>query len=73
VNTVDDGKTLIDRKQAMEILGLKPAHFSKVCNGRIKGLKPLPCVRIGRRLLFIRETVWQFARDNEAATCSADR
>jgi hypothetical protein len=54
------------REEAIDRLRLKPAHFSKVVNGKVKGLPPLPCVRIGRRQLFRDETIDQWVLDVEA-------
>jgi hypothetical protein len=56
---------LLTRAEAMKRLRLKPAHFSKLVNGKVKGLPPLPCVRIGRRQLFRAESVEQWIIDVE--------
>jgi len=64
--------SILTREETMARLRLKPAHFSKLVNGRIKGLPPLACLRIGRRQLFRDETVEQWARDVEAQ-CSTVR
>jgi hypothetical protein len=48
---------LLTRKEAMARLRLKASHFSKVVNGRVKGLPKLAAVRIGRRQLFREETL----------------
>ncbi len=45
---------LLTREEAMERLRLKPAHFSKLANGKIKGLPKLACVRIGTSATFPR-------------------
>ena len=57
---------LLDRKEAMAVIRLKAAHFSKLVNGKIKGLPPLACVRIGRRQLFRSETLRRWILDVEA-------
>ena len=56
---------LLTREQTMERLHLKAAHFSKLVNGKVRGLPPLPCVRIGRRQLFRAEAVEQWIIDVE--------
>jgi len=48
---------LLTRTEAMNLLKLKPSHFSKVVNGYIHSIPPIPCVRIGRRQLFRREAL----------------
>jgi hypothetical protein len=47
------------------------AQFSKVVNNKIRGLPPLPHIRIGRRLYFIRESVLLWLRQVESL-CSVD-
>jgi len=64
--------TLLTREETMERLRLKPAHFSKLTNGKIAGLPVLQSVRIGRRQLFRPETVDKWIVDAEAK-CSAVR
>jgi hypothetical protein len=63
---------ILTREETMARLRLKPAHFSKLVNGRIKGLPTLACLRIGRRQLFRDETVEAWVRDVEAK-CSTAR
>lgn len=56
----------------MERLRLKAAHFSKLVNGKVKSLPPLPVVQIGRRQLFREESVQQWIIDVEKMKkCSA--
>jgi hypothetical protein len=62
---------LLTREEAMQRLRLKPAFFSKVTSGKVKGLPPLACVRIGRRQLFRPETVESWIVEVEAKSCSA--
>jgi hypothetical protein len=63
---------LLTREETIVRLRLKPAHFSKIVNGKVKGLPALPCVRLGRRLLFREETIDKWIVDVEAASCSVD-
>ena len=49
----------------MLILRLKPSHFSKLVNGKVKGMPPLPKVQIGRRQLFRPQAVYQWIIDVE--------
>lgn len=63
---------LLTREETMARLRLKAAHFSKLVNGKIRGLPPLPCVQIGRRQLFREEAVQQWIIDVEKTKqCSA--
>jgi hypothetical protein len=63
---------LLTREETMKRLRLKAAHFSKLVNGKVKGLPPLPCVQIGRRQLFREESVQQWIIDVEKSKkCSA--
>jgi len=48
---------LLTREEAMTRLRLKPAFFSKIVNGKVKGLPRLPAVVIGRRQLFRDESL----------------
>ena len=58
----------------MARLRLKAAHFSKLVNGKVKGLPPLPCVQISRRQLFREESVQQWIIDVEKiGKCSVAR
>lgn len=49
--------TMLTRSEAMEMLRLKPAFFSKVVNGKVRHLPQIPYVRIGRRQLFRKESL----------------
>jgi hypothetical protein len=80
--TMDHGHTsesitmsgrLLTREEAMERLRLKPAHFSKVANGKVKGLPRLACVRIGRRQLFREETIARWIVEVENISCNKVR
>jgi hypothetical protein len=54
----------------MARLRLKAAHFSKLVDGKVKGLPPLPCVQIGRRQLFREESVQQWIDVEKTRKCS---
>jgi hypothetical protein len=56
---------LLTREETMGRLRLKAAHFSRLVNGKVKGLPPLPVVQIGRRQLFREESVQQWIIDVE--------
>jgi hypothetical protein len=67
------GDRLLTRDEAMDRLRLKASHFSKLVNGKIKGLPTLPMVTIGRRQLFRAEALDQWILDVENRRCSAAR
>ena len=64
---------LLTRQEAMERLRLKPAHFSKVASGKVKGLPQLASVRIGRRQLFRVETLDRWVVQVEKLSCNEAR
>ena len=66
-------RRLFTRKEAMDRLRLKPAHFSKVASGKVKGLPKLACVRIGRRQLFREETINRWIIAVEEQSCNGAR
>jgi hypothetical protein len=47
--------TVLDLKQTAEYLRISKAHLSNVLNGKVNGVPPLRCARIGRRILIKRE------------------
>lgn len=61
---------LLTREEAMLRLRLKPAFFSKIANGKVKGLPTLPTVRIGRRQLFREEAIERWILEVETKSCS---
>ncbi len=66
------GEVLLERHEAMDRLRLKASHFSKIVNGKVKGLPRLKHVRLGRKLLFREDTLNQWIAEVESASCSAD-
>jgi hypothetical protein len=64
---------LLDRTEAMNRLHLKASHFSKIVNGKIKGLPQLKHVRLGRKLLFREESLSDWIAEVEGLSCSAAR
>lgn len=64
---------LLTREEAMLRLRVKPAHFSKIVNGKVKGLPELKCVRLGRRLFFVETSLERFILEVESQSCKTDR
>lgn len=46
---------VLDLKQTAEYVGISKAHLSNILNGKVNGVLPLRCARIGRRILIKRE------------------
>jgi len=65
------GCKILTREETIAKVRLKAAHFSKVVNGKVRGLPRLACVRIGRRQLFREETVDRWILEVEAQSCNA--
>jgi hypothetical protein len=64
---------ILTREEAMLRLRLKPAFFSKLVNGKVKGVTPPPCLRIGRRQLFAEDSLESWAKELEARSCNEAR
>jgi excisionase family DNA binding protein len=47
-------------KQAAAYLQISKAHLSNVINGKVPGVQPVRCFRMGRRILIKREWVDQW-------------
>lgn len=65
-------EALRNRQEAMDRLRVKPAFFSKIVNGKVKGLPKLRCVRMGRRQLFTDEALDEFIKAVEAMSCRTE-
>jgi hypothetical protein len=48
---------LLSLAEVAEILHVSKAHLSNIVAGRVQGCEPLPALRLGRRLLFRRESL----------------
>lgn len=44
-------------KQAASYLQISKAHLSNVINGKVAGVTPVRCIRMGRRILIKREWI----------------
>ena len=64
---------LLTRSEAMARLRVKSSYFSKIMNGKVKGVTPPPCVRMGRLQHFREESLEQWIIEREGKSCSADR
>ena len=50
------------------ILRLSKATVSKLANGKVRGVKPLPVVRLGRRVLVRKEALFGWLSTNSSTT-----
>jgi excisionase family DNA binding protein len=67
-----DGKRanlpLMSLKETAAYLHVSKAHLSNVINGKVRGVTPVPSIRLGRRILIRREWVDEWL---EIVKCSA--
>ena len=61
---------VLNLAEAAALVRCSRAHLSNIINGKIRGVPRLPSVRIGRRVLFRRETLELWLQQIESATSS---
>lgn len=59
---------VLNLAEAAAFVRCSRAHLSNVANGKIRGVPRLPTVRIGRRLLFRRESLNVWLEELEASS-----
>ena len=57
---------ILNLAEASKLVRCSRAHLCNVINGKVRGIPHLPTVRIGRRVLFRRESLEQWLREVEA-------
>ena len=57
---------VLNLAEAATLVRCSRAHLCNVINGKVRGIPHLPTVRIGRRVLFRRESLEQWLREVEA-------
>jgi excisionase family DNA binding protein len=57
---------ILNLAEAAKLVRCSRAHLCNVINGKVRGIPQLPTVRIGRRVLFRRESLEQWLRELEA-------
>ena len=62
----DSTRNVLTLAEASEFLRCSKAHLCNLANGKVPGLPPLKRVRIGRRVLFRKESLEQWLREVEA-------
>ena len=56
---------ILNLAEAAVFVRCSRAHLCNVVNGKVRGIPRLPTVRIGRRVLFRRESLEQWLREVE--------
>lgn len=59
--------SVLNLAEAATLVRCSRAHLCNVINGKVRGIPHLPTVRIGRRVLFRRESLEQWLRELEAS------
>lgn len=57
---------VLNLKEAAAFVRCSKAHLCNILNGKVRDIPRLPAVRVGRRVLFRRESLEQWLRDVEA-------
>jgi hypothetical protein len=60
--------TVLNLAEAAALVRCSRAHLSNVINGKVPGIPRLPAVRIGRRVLFRRESLELWLQEVESMT-----
>ena len=58
---------VLNLAEAAALVRCSRAHLCSIVNGKIRGIPRLPIVRIGRRVLFRRESLEQWLQQVESA------
>lgn len=56
---------LLTAKETTQRLHITKGQLSKIVNGKVRGIHPIPHVRIGRRHLFRKDALEQWIMDQE--------
>jgi len=59
---------ILNLAEAAALVRCSRAHLSNIVNGKVHGIPRLPTVRIGRRVLFRRESLEQWLQQVESMT-----
>jgi predicted DNA-binding transcriptional regulator AlpA len=59
---------VLNLAEAASLVRCSRAHLSNIINGKVRGIPHLPTVRIGRRVLFRRESLELWLQRVEAAS-----
>jgi hypothetical protein len=62
------GEKILGVKEAAAFLGVSVAHLRNLCDGRVKGTPPIPCVRAGRRRLIRLSVLLRWIEEQEQSS-----
>lgn len=65
---LSDASPLLTLDETAALLRYSKAHASKLTRGKIHGVKPLPAIRLGRRVLVRREDLLQWLSHHASGT-----
>ena len=68
VTAIDVPARVLNLAEAAALVRCSRAHLSNVVNGKVHGIPRLPAVRIGRRVLFRRESLERWLQQVESMT-----
>lgn len=68
VTGIDAAARILNLAEAAALVRCSRAHLSNVVNGKVHGIPRLPAVRIGRRVLFRRESLERWLQQVESMT-----
>ena len=60
-----DRQRILTFSEAAAFLRFSKSHLSNVLNSKVRGIPPMPNIRVGRRVLFRRESLEQWLSNME--------
>jgi excisionase family DNA binding protein len=63
-----DHHTIWTLDETAAFLRCSKAHLSKLIRGKVMGVKPLPAIRLGRRVLVRRDDLFQWLSDRKSGS-----
>jgi|WetSurMetagenome_2_1015567.scaffolds.fasta_scaffold1470333_2 excisionase family DNA binding protein len=63
---------LLTLAEVATMLRISKAHASKLVRGHVRGVTPLPAVRLGRRVIIEREQLFQWLSKNLPGSVRCD-
>jgi excisionase family DNA binding protein len=70
MHTLHDQFDLLTMAEVAKLLHCSKAHVCNAVAGKLRGCRPIPSVRMGRRALVRRESLMVWIEQNEAASVS---
>ena len=63
---------LLSLREVAKLLHVSKAHVSNAVAGRVRGCKPIPAIRLGRRTLIRRESLLCWIEQNDKIAASPE-